>query len=514
MDRFTRVRSGIGSLLLFGLGLLTALAQPPLWILPTLWMAYPLALLLILSRRGWRGAGLFIFMFWWGQIVGGMYWLGWVVGVDLATYWWVTPFAILGLPAFLALVQMPWWLAAWLVVRRFDLGMSGAVLIFAGAAMGAEGFRGWAMTGLPWGPLGTVWGFHPLTMQLSAWIGVFGLTALTTASAAGPALFAVRRPGQALAVTAVPLLLLIGFGAWRLPTVSAQAATPTQTVVRLVQPGTNALVRLDDRAKQQRVRDLLALTFSGEGHHDVAIWSETSIQFFIDHFPEDLAWVIENFPPDARIITGGLGASPGANPIPTNTAYVLTNDGIQARHDKSHLVPFGEYKPWFVRWIPIAAFSAGSFWEGPGLSTWSLPGLPPVSPLICYEMIFPGAVIAPDGPRPEWMVNISNDGWYGNTSGPRQHFTFARFRAVEEGLPMVRVGGTGISGVIDAAGVVHHRIAYGATEVINLPLPQPLGITPFGQNSRLSFWIVVLALILSGFTLGLAKNRKNLPPKM
>ena len=129
-------------------------------------------------------------------------------------------------------------------------------------------------------------------------------------------------------------------------------------------------------------------------------------------------------------------------------------------------------------------------------------------------MIFPGAVIAPDGPRPEWMVNISNDGWYGNTSGPRQHFTFARFRAVEEGLPMVRVGGTGISGVIDAAGVVHHRIAYGATEVINLPLPQPLGITPFGQNSRLSFWIVVLALILSGFTLGLAKNRKNLPPKM
>ena len=136
MDRFTRVRSGIGSLLLFGLGLLTALAQPPLWILPTLWIAYPLALLLILSRRGWRGAGLFIFMFWWGQIVGGMYWLGWVVGVDLATYWWVTPFAILGLPAFLALVQMPWWLAAWLVVRRFDLGMSGAVLIFAGAGKG------------------------------------------------------------------------------------------------------------------------------------------------------------------------------------------------------------------------------------------------------------------------------------------------------------------------------------------------------------------------------------------
>lgn len=509
MDRFARVRTGLGSVLLFILGLATALAQPPLWILPVLWIAYPLALVLILSRRGWRGAWLFIFAFWWGQIVGGMYWLGWVVGVDLATYWWVTPFAILGLPAFLALVQSPWWLVAWILVRRFNLGLAGALLIFAGAAMGAEGFRGWVMTGLPWGPLGTVWGFHPLTMQLAAWTGVFGLTALTTLSAAGPALFAIRRPMQALVVTILPLAILLGFGLWRLNGVSQAAATNTETVVRLVQPGTNTLVRLDDAAKQQRVRDLLAMSFSGDGKHDVAIWSETSLQFFIDYYPEDLAWVIDSFPPDTRIITGGLGASPGTDPIPTNTAYVLNNDGIEARHDKSHLVPFGEYKPWFVRWIPVAAFSAGSFWEGPGLSTWDLPGLPSVSPLICYEMIFPGNVVAKGEPRPEWMVNISNDGWYGNTSGPRQHFIFARFRAVEEGLPMVRVGGTGISGIIDASGRVNHRIAYGATEVVSLPLPAALPVTPFGQNSRLSFWSICLCFLVVGFITGLVRKYQN-----
>ena len=509
MDRFARVRTGLGSLLLFILGLLTALAQPPLWILPVLWFAYPLALLLILSRRGWRGAWLFIFAFWWGQIAGGMYWLGWVVGVDLATYWWVTPFAVLGLPGFLALVQSPWWLVAWFLIRRFKLGLTGALLIFAGTAMGAEGFRGWVMTGLPWGPLGTVWGFHPLTMQLAAWVGVFGLTALATLSAAGPALFAVRRPMQAVAITVLPLAVLLGFGLWRLDRIGEAAGTPTDTVVRLVQPGTNSLVRLDDAAKLQRVRDLLALSFSGDGSHDVAIWSETSIQFFIDYYPEDLAWIIDGMPADSRIITGGLGASPGDDPIPTNTAYVLTNDGIEARHDKSHLVPFGEYKPWFVRWIPVAAFSAGSFWEGPGLSTWTLPGMPPVSPLICYEMIFPGNVIAKGKPRPQWMVNISNDGWYGKTSGPRQHFIFARFRAVEEGLPMVRVGGTGISGVIDASGRVNHRIAYGATEVVNLPLPAALPITPFGQNSRLNFWLMCLGTLIIGIMAGLARKYHN-----
>jgi len=495
----------------FLLGLATALAQPPLWVLPVLWIAYPVALLLILTRQNWLGAWLFIFTFWWGQIVGGMYWLGWVVGVDFATYWWVIPFAVLGLPAFLALVQSPWWLAAWLVQRRMKFGLLSSLFLFAGSAMMAEGFRGWVLTGLPWGPLGTVWGFHPLTMQLSAWLGVFGLTALTTLSASGPALFAARKPLQAMLVLALPILLLVGFGQWRLTAMGERAAAPTDSVVRLVQPGTNSLIRLSDDDKRQRVRDLLSMTLSGDGSHNVAIWSESSIQFFIDFFPEDLAWVINGLPPNTNIIAGGVGASPETNPTPTNIAYFLTEAGIADRHDKSHLVPFGEFKPWFVRWIPIEAFSAGSFWQGPGLTTWQPEGLPPVSPLICYEMIFPGNVIKNEGPRPQWMVNISNDGWYGDTSGPRQHFIFARFRAVEEGLPMVRVGGTGISGVIDAAGRVHKRISYGATEVANVALPQFLPITPFGRNSRLSFWAFALLIVGLGLVAGFAGRKYNFP---
>ena len=510
MDRFARVRTAPGAVLLFLLGLSTALAQPPVWALPVLWVAYPLALPLILTRQTWRGAWLFIWTFWWGQIVGGMYWLGYVVGVDLATYWWVTPFAVLGLPGFLALVQTPWWLAVWLAQKRFGFGMLGTLVLFAGAAMAAEGFRGWVLTGLPWGPLGTVWGFHPLTMQLSAWIGVFGLTALTTLAAGGPALFAVKRPLQAVGASLVPLMIILGFGLWRWTDVREAAAAPSDTVVRLVQPGTNSLIRLSNAEKQQRVRDLLSMTLSGDGSHNVAIWSETSIQFFIDYFPEDLHWVIENLPPNTKIIAGGLGASPpevSAEPLPTNTAYFLTEEGIQARHDKSHLVPFGEYLPWFVRWIPIEAFSAGSYWEGPGLTTWDVPGVPPVSPLICYEMIFPGNVVKSGEPRPEWMVNISNDGWYGNTSGPRQHFIFARFRAVEEGIPMVRVGGTGISGVIDASGQIHERIGYGDIKIANVVLPQPLKITPYGRNSRLNFWLCVMAFFVIGLPLGYLVRR-------
>ena len=509
--RFPRVRTAPGAALLFLLGLLTALAQPPVWFLPILWLAYPLALPLILSRQSWRGAWLFIWSFWWGQIVGGMYWLGWIVGVDLATYWWVTPFAVLGLPAFLALVQSPWWLAVWLLYQRFKLGLLGTLLLFAGTAMMAEGFRGWVLTGLPWGPMGTVWGFHPLTMQLSAWIGVFGLSALTVLAASGPALLSVRRPGQALAVSLLPILLILGFGQWRWTSLRDAAAAPSETVVRLVQPGTNSLVRLSTAEKQQRIRDLLSMTLSGDGSHHVAIWSETSIQFFIDYFAQDLNWLLDSLPPNTKLIAGGLGASPAvggpAEPQPTNTAYFLTEEGIQARHDKSHLVPFGEYLPWFVRWIPIEAFSAGAYWQGPGLTTWNLPGLPPVSPLICYEMIFPGNVVKAGQPRPAWMVNISNDGWYGDTSGPRQHFIFARFRAVEEGLPMVRVGGTGISGLIDAAGKIHERIDYGDIKVANVALPNPLRVTPFGRFSRMIFWLWGLTFLTLGLSLGAIMRR-------
>lgn len=517
MDRLTRLGPLRSAIVLFVLGLSTALAQPPVWFLPVLWIAYPLAFHLILSRAGWAGAWLLIWAFWWGQITGGMYWLGWIVGVDLATYWWVTPFAVLGLPGFLALVQSPLWLAAWWLFLRLRVGTFAALLLFAGAAMIAEGFRGWVFTGLPWGPLGTVWGFHALTLQLAAWIGVFGLTALTTLSAGAPLLILRdRRWRDGLAVTLAPLILLLGFGLWRLGAVQDQAATPTDTVVRLVQPGTNSLIRVPEAERRQRVADLVRLSFpeaaeGGASAADVAIWSESSIQFFIDFYPEELAWLTEQLPDGAQIIAGGLGALPPEGPDPpqpTNTAYFITDVGIQARHDKAHLVPFGEFLPWFVSWIPIPAFSAGSFWQGEGLSTWQPGDLPAVSPLICYEMIFPGAVIRRGGPRPAWMVNISNDGWYGDTSGPRQQFIFARFRAVEEGLPMVRVGGTGISGVIDAAGHVQARTPYGTADVVDVSLPQALPLTPYGRNSRLIFWLIAAGFVLAGLSLGSIMRRK------
>jgi apolipoprotein N-acyltransferase len=178
------------------------------------------------------------------------------------------------------------------------------------------------------------------------------------------------------------------------------------------------------------------------------------------------------------IITGALRAQlrEGLPPSIWNSLLAVAPDGeILGSYDKFHLVPFGEYVPMHDVLPFISKFTPGiqDFTAGPGPRTLRLPGLPPVGPLICYEIIFPGQVVdAAD--RPEWLLNLTNDGWYGISSGPYQHFVSARLRAVEEGLPVVRAANTGISGVVDPYGRVLAQTQLGETAVLDADLPRPL----------------------------------------
>jgi apolipoprotein N-acyltransferase len=170
---------------------------------------------------------------------------------------------------------------------------------------------------------------------------------------------------------------------------------------------------------------------------------------------------------------------------------------IAQRFDKVHLVPFGEYNP-FGSLLPAGALaaSAGNFEAGEGRRTWSLDGLPAASPLICYEVIFPGEVVRSDGPRPGWLLNVTNDAWFGRSTGPYQHFANARLRAVEEGLPLVRAANTGISGVIDAYGRTVARLGLGQAGVVDAPLPKASAdITPYARLGNITL-LGLIALLL------------------
>ena len=179
-----------------------------------------------------------------------------------------------------------------------------------------------------------------------------------------------------------------------------------------------------------------------------------------------------------------------------------------ATYDKHHLVPFGEYIP--LRWILVPlgleklTYGAIDFSRGPGAQTLSVDGLPPFSPLICYEVIFPGAVVG-KGLRPAWLLNVTNDAWFGTSTGPYQHFASARFRSVEEGLPLVRAANTGISAVIDPYGRIIAELGLGREGVIDSTLPKPLpGLTPF---ARFGNAIPLLLAALAG-ALGIAIGRR------
>jgi apolipoprotein N-acyltransferase len=239
---------------------------------------------------------------------------------------------------------------------------------------------------------------------------------------------------------------------------------------------------------------------------NVVIWPETAVPFVLDaegEVRDVMAWAT---PPGGITISGALGSDDQQRIY--NSVLALDSKGaVIARFDKFHLVPFGEYVP-LRKWIPlkgIAEVGGGDFGSGPGPRTVSIPGLPPASPLVCYEVIFPDQVVD-RSLRPGWLLNVTNDGWFGHTAGPHQHLAIARVRAVEQGLPLARAANTGISAVVDPYGRIVNALPLGAMGVVDANLPAALPPTVYGRLGNTIFWGILLLLTACALT-GL-RNRK------
>jgi apolipoprotein N-acyltransferase len=255
--------------------------------------------------------------------------------------------------------------------------------------------------------------------------------------------------------------------------------------LRIVQANIDPGKKGDDSLSDSIVRDYIKLTRNETGLDSVThvVWPETATPYPFDRYQQALA---DATPRNGLLVSGAVRAQlhEGLPPDVWNSLVAVGPDGtIVGTYDKFHLVPFGEYVPLHDVLPFISKFTPGilDFTAGPGPRTLRLPGLPPVGPLICYEIIFPGQVVDAED-RPAWILNLTNDGWYGISSGPYQHFVSARLRAVEEGVPVVRAANTGISGVIDAYGRVLSQTALGETEVLDADLPRPLAdLTPYAR---------------------------------
>jgi apolipoprotein N-acyltransferase len=483
-----------------------ALALPPFNLWPCLLGFAGLLHLLRRSTGPWRAA----LLGWWfgfGHLLAGLYWIAIAFFTDAERFGLLAIPAVLLLCAGIALYPA---LATALAMPRRWRSPSAAALALALAWTASEVLRGHLFGGFPWNLIGYAFAGSDAMVQLAALTGVWGLSLLAVLAGALPA--ALLEPGggrrwqPAAAAALLPLLLWSG-GALRLAASDPPAATGP--LLRLVQGNVAQHHKWQPELRAQWFRRHLELSAEAADGVQAVIWPESATPYALDQEPEARRLIGEVVPPGGLLLTGGERFDFASEPARAwNSLFVLDPGGsVVARYDKRDLVPFGEFLPLrgVLGRLGLGKLTGGSvdFQAGPGRQTIALPGLPPFSPLICYEAIFPGGVVDP-GARPAWLLNITNDGWFGRSSGPYQHLAMARLRAVEEGLPLVRSANTGISAVIDPWGRITARLDLGVTGVLDAALPAPLAPTPF---ARLGLWAVVLVATLAGLTLVMIERR-------
>jgi apolipoprotein N-acyltransferase len=513
-------------LIAFAAGAVSAAAMAPLGFWPILFLTLPVLVWLIdgAGAGEWHGLVGAATTGWWfgfGYCLAGLYWIGFAFLVDAATFAWLLPFAVIGLPAGLAVFTALGVGLARLLWTRGAL----RILSLAIALTASEWLRGHVLTGFPWNALGYALTSPLALAQNAALIGVWGLTFLAVAIFASPAtLFddrgETRWPRLPMILAAAMLIALAGYGTVRL------ARAPTEFVagvhLRIMQPNLQQDVRFNYAAKQQVLDRYIALSARAAapaiGSSEVThlIWPESAFPFFLTRERDALAQIAQLLHGSTVLITGAVRlAEPVTPPDLTvyNSIYVLDRDGlIAATYDKLHLVPFGEYLP-FQRFLESLGLQQltkqrGGFSAGDRRRLLLIPGAPPAVPLICYEIIFPGEVGARPTPmgdghdgaaaaRPGWMINVTNDGWFGNSSGPYQHFQQARVRAIEEGLPLVRAANTGISAVVDPLGRIIEKLPLGAEGVVDARLPQPIAPPAYTRVGDVpTAMMIAIALLL------------------
>ena len=470
-------------------GMGASLALPPSGVVPMIaLLSWPA--LVIARTHDMRLAGLVGGVTGFGWFLASLWWISLSLVTGDTNYWPLLPVPLIGIPLLLAL----FWVPAAMIAHRIGRTMAGRLgwlLLFLALA---EWTRGHVATGFPWNAPGYLFSAHLTLLQSASVFGLYGLTLVGLAAGFAPAFWMLGHRRIAISLVAVlPLLALAGgLRLAALPPVSPEV----QKLVRLVQPAVPQREKWDRGLRPGHLQRLQQLSRGQVPVPQLVIWPETAFAGLLDREPgllEAAAW--ESLPFDGWLITGVPRFDRQRRLF--NSAALMRADGhIEALYDKRRLVPFGEFVP-LRSFVPFADAIAGpvDFSAGSGNRLFTLPVYGHVQLLICYETLFPGVVTGP-GPRPDILVNLTNDAWFGDTPGPWQHLAQARMRAVEEGLPMLRVANTGISAAFGPAGRELASIGLGQTGFADIDVPAPLPPTLYARWHEGLFIGLLLVLML------------------
>ncbi len=463
----------------FFMGLVSAFAMPPFHVWPALALGLSMAVIII-GRQGnpWRG-GWCTFFYGVGFFTMGLWWIANALLLDLTDYWWAIVFSVFGLPVLLSLL---WFVAGYVTCRFTRPNTLARGLLILTTIAAAEYGRAFNLSGFPWNLFGYMWSNVPPVMQLASLGGAYFVTALTFLWMGFPALARLASPSvrRVVILAAVVLTTFVGGYVWGAIRLAYHPTTYRDDIaVAIVQPNLTPDEKWEaDAALPHFMRHVniseqaLDSIKDPEGKiKSVAIvWPETSLDerllLTVPEAPKALLALMGGHPYQTRLVSGlwrEVASDTGTHmPNYYNSigAVSVTSDNklnLDDLYDKHHLVPFGEYVPLeeTLGLTPLVGFAGFKWGTGPKVLHSS--GLPPFAPMICFEAIFPWYATSPGA---EWLVNTSNDGWYGNTAGPYQHLTMTQFRAVEQGKPVARSATTGISAVIDPYGRVVQSLDY------------------------------------------------------
>lgn len=495
-------------------GSLSVLSFAPFFAAPVLFVTLPIFIWLIEGSANWRSAAWAGWWFGFGYFFFNLLWLGEAFLVEAEKFAVLLPFAVTLLPAGMAIF---WAMAAGLARAIWPEGLA-RIFVFVIALSFVEWLRGHVLTGLPWNVIGYALTAPLELMQGAALFGAYGLTVVAILVFSTPLVVMAeialdRRAALATTVTLslLPLVLLYGYGVGRL---QEPETFLSDVRVRIVQPSVLQREKWKPEFQRKIFDDhlLLSVTNSQGVRDDLAgithiIWPEAAMPFLPLEQPQALQEIGAMLPPGRVLVTGALrrelisadSNAPTMSVSPMFNSLLVFDDAgsLTAQYDKMHLVPFGEYLPLSPL---LTALGFQKLTHGLGVfSTGIEPrplidvtGLPKTLGLICYEVLFPGAIVKTSA-RPGLLINLTNDGWFGNSTGPRQHFHQSRVRAVEEGVPLIRSANNGISAVVDRYGRVLQSLGMNVRGVIDSDVPSGAAATPY---SRFGDWALALLLAL------------------
>lgn len=489
------------------LGALLTAALPPYFQIWALFLAFSGLMLLISGTNRLRKLAAIGYWFGFGYFAAGFYWIGNALLVDIVKTGWLYPIVLLLNGAFFGLFTI---LPA--AATKYGRYLSTKMMLFAAVwCLSAEWLRSFLLTGFPWNPISSVLAYSPAMLQILSVFGTYATSLILILIAMLPAIWLVKPTKWrilSLPAALVALLVIWQFGIYTLDK-RPQIPEGHSLIVRLVQPSIPQALKWDRTTLEENLQKYVELSKEKDNSYiTFTVWGETAYPFDLLYDYEHNRRIAAAVPPYGYLITGFLRrVDDGYNYTPYNSFGVINRQGeLVGWYDKNHLVPFGEYVPfrkYLPEWVRPVANVVAEFGRGEKFKTLQVGNYPEFAPLICYEVIFSDDIVKKGDKRPTWAVVLTNDGWYGMSSGPHQHLVAAQMRAVEEGISIVRSANSGISAIIDPYGVIKAQIPLGERGAVDaLVKPEEAHPTLFGQYGNripltLSGMLIVLAVLIS-----------------